>query len=111
MAFDDRPFQDRDSYAQCHRCLAVNLAGEVVRVVDWQRDDPNTNLRIFIVKLCDPEGVGFGLAWHEREDRLAPVPAIEGAIEAADAWRAEQSAKTLNQDTERVQPTGAMRRI
>lgn len=100
MPFDDRPFQDRESYQDCHRCLAVTENGEIVRIVDWARSCPETNLRIVVVAVADPDQPRAGtLAWHTREDALAPVPATKGAREKAAQWRAEQQADTLSRNT------------
>lgn len=112
MPFDDRPFQDRKTYEELHRCLAVNEAGEVVRVVDWARNDPQTDRRVLVVALVDPDRMHTtGLAWEVREDALVPVPMIKGAQETAAAWRAEQAARKIEAATTNPHGVAGVRRI
>lgn len=109
MPFDDRPFQDREHYRECHRKFAVSADGEIVRIIDWHGDDPCADQRIVVVEAVNPPH--RGISWRAKENTLTPVPRIIGALEAAAAWRAEQAAKKIAAET--IEPRGprSQRRI
>lgn len=111
MAFDDRPFQDYYRYAQIHCKVAVTEKGEIVKVRDWARNDPETDLRVLVVAYCAPGETVSGLAWEVREDRLAPVPSVQGALEYAAQWRARRQASQLSCQTASAGGQRATRRI
>lgn len=111
MTFDDRPFQDYCRYAEIHGKIAVTENGEIVKVRDWARNDPETDLRVLIVAYCAPGETVPGLAWEMREDRLIPVPGVKGALEYAAQWRARRQASQLSGQTAASKGQRATRRI